>query len=344
MKAFIESQCAMLPASHTGGIAMARMTWTWWTAAGLSAGLSVLASAGCGGSSEPPAATEESTGQEAPPTASATPPDAEPLSAPVAAAVAEPVTPAPAPAPTLTPVDPATAPQPVAVKVPKKVQALIDAKDRTEADRNLDAGRHPGELLAFLALKPGAKVAELFAGGGYTTELLARAVGPKGVVYAQNNKFILEKFAAAPWAERLARPVNKNVVRVDRELDDPLPPEAKQLDLVVSSLIYHDTVWLGADRAKMNAAVFNALEPGGVYLVIDHNGRTGSGVSEVMTMHRIEESVVRSEVEAAGFKLDAEAMFLRNPQDTRDWNDSPKAAAEKRGTSDRFVLKFVKPK
>ncbi len=306
---------------------------TWWTAAGLSAGLSLLASAGCGGSSEPPAATEESTGQEAPP---AEPPPP----APVAATVAEPA----APAPVLTPVDPATAPKAVAVKVPKKVQALIDAKDRTEADRALDAGRHPGELLAFLALKPGAKVAEIFAGGGYTTELLARAVGPKGVVYAQNNKFILEKFAAAPWAARLERPVNKNVVRVDRELDDPLPPEAKDLDLVVSSLVYHDTVWLGADRAKMNAAVFNALKPGGVYLVIDHNGRTGSGVTEVMTMHRIEESVVRSEVEAAGFKLEAESMFLRNPQDTRDWNDSPKAAAERRGTSDRFVLEFVKPK
>jgi len=319
------------------------MTRRWWTAAGLSAGLSLLASAGCGATSEPPAASDESSGQEAVPGPRAAEP---PPSAPVAAAAAEPAAPAPAPAPApvLTPVDPATAPKAVAVEVPKKVRALIDAKDRTDADRALDAGRHPGELLAFLALVPGAKAAEIITGTGYTTELLARAVGAKGVVYAQNNKFILEKFAAAPWAERLARPINAHVVRVDRELEDPLPPEAKDLDLVVSSLIYHDTVWLHTDRAKMNAAVFDALKPGGVYLVIDHNGRTGSGTSEVMTMHRIEESVVRSEVEAAGFVLQAEGMFLRNPEDLRDWNDSPKAAAEKRGTSDRFVLKFVKPK
>jgi predicted methyltransferase len=313
---------------------MARTTGS--TAVVLGAVWSLLASAGCGGSSEPPAA-EATTGQEAEPAPPATEPQPP---APAAAAATEPV----APAPVLTPVDPATAPKAVAITVPKKIQALIDAKDRTDADRALDAGRHPGELLAFLALRPGAKVAEIFAGTGYTTELLARAVGPKGVVYAQNNKFILEKFAATPWAERLARPINKNVVRVDRELDEPLPPEAKDLDLVVSSLVYHDTVWLGTDRAKMNSAIFGALRPGGVYLVIDHNGRTGSGTTEAMTLHRIEEATVRAEVQAAGFELEAEGMFLRNPADSRDWNDSPKVAAEKRGTSDRFVLKFVKPK
>ena len=171
-----------------------------------------------------------------------------------------------------------------------------------------------------------------------------RAVGKKGTVYAQNNKFIVEKFAAGPWAERLARPVNKSVVRVDRELEDPLPPEAKDLDAVFMVLIYHDTFWLKTDRAKMNAAIFAALKPGGTFLVIDHSGRTGSGSSEVMSLHRIEESVVRADIEAAGFKLDSEGQFLRNPQDTRDWNDSPKEAGERRGTSDRFVLKFVKPK
>jgi len=314
------------------------MTRTTWLQALAAVGSIAIAS--CGGSGEPPGA-EQSSGRENEPV----PPIAEPAPepAPVAPIAAAPASAEPAP-PAITPVDPATAPQPVAIKVPKNVQALIDAKDRTDADRALDAGRHPGETLVFAGVKPGMKVADIISGTGYTTELLARAVGKKGVVYAQNNKFIVEKFAAAPWAERLARPANKNVVRVDRELEDPLPPEARELDAVFNVLVYHDLFWSKVDRAKMNTAIFNALKPGGAYIVIDHSGRTGSGSSEVMTLHRIEESTVRADVEAAGFKLEAEGHFLRNPQDTRDWNDAPMAAKERRGTSDRFALKFVKPK
>jgi predicted methyltransferase len=94
----------------------------------------------------------------------------------------------------------------------------------------------------------------------------------------------------------------------------------------------------------MNRAVFAALKPGGEYVVVDHSGRTGSGASETQTLHRIEQSVVEKEVAAAGFVRDGEAAFLRNPDDARDWNDSPRVAGERRGTSDRFVLRFVKPK
>jgi predicted methyltransferase len=187
------------------------------------------------------------------------------------------------------------------------------------------------------------KVAELFAGGGYTTELLARAVAPTGVVYGQNTKMILAKFAEKPWSERLAKPVNRSVVRVDRELDDPLPPEARDLDLVVSNIIYHDTVWQNVDRAKMNGAVLAALKPGGRYVVCDSSAPAGSGTSAAKTLHRIDEAVVRQEVGAAGFKLVEEGNFLRNPADTRDWSSSPTAAGERRGTSDRFCLAFAKP-
>jgi len=187
------------------------------------------------------------------------------------------------------------------------------------------------------------KVAELGAGGGYTSELLARAVGPSGKVYGENSPFILKRFAEKPWTERLSKPVMKNVVRLDRPFDDPFPADVKDLDAVFIVLFYHDTVWQKVDREKMNAAVFRALKPGGVYAIVDHSGRVGTGTTETETFHRIEEPALKDEVTKAGFKLDAEASFLRNPADTRDWNDSPKAAGDRRGTSDRFVLKFVKP-
>jgi predicted methyltransferase len=220
----------------------------------------------------------------------------------------------------------------------------VTATDRSEADRALDAGRHPAELLAFAGVRSGMRVAELGAGGGYTAELLARAVGSRGVVYGQNSRLILERFAEKPWSERLAKPVMKNVVRVDREFADPLPPDARDLDVVLINLFYHDTVWMGVDRARMNRAVYAALRPGGAYVVVDHSGATGSGTKETQTLHRIEETAVRTEVEAAGFHLAATADFLRNPEDRRDWNASPRVAGERRGTSDRFVLRFEKPK
>jgi predicted methyltransferase len=231
----------------------------------------------------------------------------------------------------------------VKVTASAESRAVVEAPDRDDADKKLDAGRHPGEMLTFFGVKPGQKVADLAAGGGYTTELLARAVGEKGVVYSQNNAFIVEKFAGEPWAARLAKPVNKNVVRVVREFDDPLPPEATDLDAVFDVLFYHDTVWLKTDRAKMNAGIFRALKPGGIYAIIDHSGRKGTGSTESDTLHRIEENVVRKEILAAGFTLPEEADFMRNPADARDWNASPSAAGAKRGTTDRFVLKFVKP-
>jgi len=133
------------------------------------------------------------------------------------------------------------------------------------------------------------------------------------------------------------------VIRVDREFHAPFPPEAKGLDLVVMNANYHDTVWLDVDRAAMNRAVLAALKPGGAYVVIDSSARPGTGTNDAKTLHRIDEEVVKREVLEAGFKLAAEGNFLRNPADPRDWNVSPPAAGEKRGTGDRFALRFVKP-
>jgi predicted methyltransferase len=223
------------------------------------------------------------------------------------------------------------------------IRAAVDASDRSDADRALDAGRHPAEMLSFFGIAPGMKVAELGAGGGYTAELVARVVGPSGVVYGQNAPMILKRFAEKPWSERLAKPVMTRVLRVDRDFESPLPPDVHDLDAVLLVLFYHDTVWMEVDRARMNKAIFRALKPGGVYAIVDHSARPGAGLVDVKTFHRIEEPVVRREVEAAGFTLAAEASFLRNPDDARDWNDSPLVAGARRGTSDRFALRFVKP-
>jgi len=221
--------------------------------------------------------------------------------------------------------------------------AVVAAADRSPEDRALDAGRKPAELLAFLGVQPGWRIADLGAGGGYTTELLQRAVGSEGAVYGQNSKKLLEMFLEKPWSARLAKPVMKGVVRMDRDFDDPFPDGLRPLDAVTMVLFYHDTVWLGVNREAMNKAVFAALKPGGVFVIVDHSARPGDGVTVTNTYHRIEEDVVKSEVLDAGFVLDGQADFLRNKDDTRLWNDSPRAAGERRGTSDRFVLRFRKP-
>jgi predicted methyltransferase len=224
-----------------------------------------------------------------------------------------------------------------------RLRAIVDAPDRTDDDRKLDGGRKPREMLAFLDVKPGMRVAELGAGRGYTTELLARAVVPNGVVYAQNPPALAKLFGGDPLAARLERPVNRAVQRSDRDFDDPLPPDARDLDLVLINAFYHDAVWMNADRDKMNRAVLAALKPGGRYVVIDSSARAGTGAAVAKELHRIDEQLVRDEVARAGFRLAREGGFLRNPADTRDWSASPRAAGERRGTGDRFVLEFVKP-
>jgi predicted methyltransferase len=141
-------------------------------------------------------------------------------------------------------------------------------------------------------------------------------------------------------AERAKNPAAGNIVAVVRTFEDPVPPEAASngLDLVTLMFNYHDLGWIGADRAQMNRAVFAALKPGGMYVIADHAGRPGTGISESGTLHRVEEAFLRKEVEAAGFRLAGEGNFLRNPGDPRDRNtpDPPQP-------KDEFVLKFVKP-
>jgi predicted methyltransferase len=129
-----------------------------------------------------------------------------------------------------------------------------------------------------------------------------------------------------------------NVTLVQREYNDPVPPHVRDLDLITFNFNYHDTVYMGVDRARMNRALFEALKPGGFLIVADHSAKPGSGPEVTKSLHRIDESMLRKEVEAAGFKLVDAADFLRNPADPREVpvfkNPVP---------NDEFVLKFVKP-
>jgi predicted methyltransferase len=215
---------------------------------------------------------------------------------------------------------------------------IVAAPDRIEADRVIDQRRDPVKLLAFTGVRRGMKVLDMGAGGGYSTELLARAVGPTGIVYGQNGPDVSAR-AKERFDLRLSAPAMLRVSPLEQPFDDPLPSGVDQFDLITFLFFYHDTTYMPVDRALMNRKIFDALKPGGVLVVADHSAKDGEGTSVAKTLHRIEESVVRREIEAAGFKLIGEAGFLRHPEDTRDFSVN-----RPMGPVDEFVLKFQKPK
>jgi predicted methyltransferase len=216
--------------------------------------------------------------------------------------------------------------------------AIVAAPDRSEADRKTDQRRDPVKLFAFTGVGPGMTVLEMGAGGGYTAELLARAVGPAGKVYAQDQPPVMQR-ASDAFASRASGPAMKNVEHVLRPFEDPLPAGVGNLDVITFFFAYHDTVHMGVDRAKMNRRLYELLKPGGVLIVADHSARAGDGIGVTKSLHRIEESSLSREIEAAGFKRVATGEFLRHPEDKRD------VIVFRAPTPvDEFVLKFQKPK
>jgi len=215
--------------------------------------------------------------------------------------------------------------------------ALLAAPDRSEADRQADKRRDPVPFLTFADVRPGMKVLDMGAGGGYSTELMARAVAPNGVVYSQNPADLPEKPKTA-FEARSKTPAMKDVVVDIRPFDDPVPPEVHDLDLVTFLFFYHDATYMNVDRAEMNRKLFATLKPGGFLVIADHSALPGQGVSVGKTLHRIEESTLRQEVEAAGFRLVADGSFWRNPNDTHDFPSYKPTVPV-----DNFVLKFQKP-
>jgi predicted methyltransferase len=210
--------------------------------------------------------------------------------------------------------------------------AIVAQPDRSDADRQTDKRRDPVDLLTFTGPKAGWTVLDMGAGAGYSTELMARSVGPTGKVYGQNDRDS-EKLGA-----RMKDPAMRNVEVLVRPFDNPVPAELHDLDLVTFFFAYHDTTYMEVDRAKMDEALFAALKPGGFLVIADHSARPEDGAAVGKTYHRIAEATLRAEVEAAGFKFIADAGFLRHPEDARTaivfHNPTP---------VDEFVLKFQKP-
>jgi predicted methyltransferase len=174
------------------------------------------------------------------------------------------------------------------------------------------------------------------AGGGYSTELMARAVGSEGRVFAQDYQSSAR--AKERFEARMKTDAMKSVIVLARPFDDPLPAEIGDLDLITFFFFYHDTTYMAVDRAAMNKKLFAALKPGGFLIVADHSAKPGAGTSVGKTLHRIEESALKGEVEAAGFKLVASGDFLRHPDDSRE-----KPVFRPETPVDEFVLKFQKP-
>ena len=220
---------------------------------------------------------------------------------------------------------------------PPDYAAIIAAPDRTDADRKNDGRREAVKLLAFTGVLPGWKVIDMAAGAGYSTELMARGVAPDGVVYAQNPPDMRQQ-AKDGMDERMKHPAMKIVVSDVRAFDDPVPPGVSNLDLITFFFGYHDTTYMSVDRAKMNKAMFDALKPGGHLIIADYAALPGAPISTGKTFHRLDEDIEKREIEAAGFKLVDEGMFLRNPNDPHNM-----PVFHPTIPIDIYVLKFEKP-
>ena len=218
------------------------------------------------------------------------------------------------------------------------LRTAIDAPHRTEQDRAQDANRKPLEFMQFAGIRPGAVVAEINAGAGYSARLLPAAVGRDGRVYATNADFVLALFDGLQQRLDASLEGIDNVeTSVQRDAELELP---EAVDIAILNNNYHDLHWRNVDVAAFNRAVYEAVRPGGVFVVGDHRASPGSDLATTAELHRIDLRHVIAEVEAAGFELAATADFLANPADSRQLHVTDPSI---RGKTDRFLLRFRKP-
>jgi predicted methyltransferase len=214
---------------------------------------------------------------------------------------------------------------------------------RPASDTKRDADRRPAQTLAFAGIKSGDKVADYIAASGYFTRLFANVVGSTGHVYAvEPTAFFQFEHFIKDVAELQGYAVtHPNVtITTSAALEGLKFPD--KLDLIWISRNYHDLhdKFMGpVDVAAFNKAVYSALKPGGFYVILDHSAAAGAPADVTETLHRIESSTVRREVEAAGFKFDSESSILANPADPRTTEVFDKTIRDK---TDQFILKFRK--
>jgi predicted methyltransferase len=229
-----------------------------------------------------------------------------------------------------------------ATVIPAYIAAAVANPDRPAADTARDAQRHPAELLAFAGLKPGDQVIDFIPGGGYFTRIFANVVGAKGRVFAITPSELAAKVPkmAQGIVALAAQPAFSNVTPLVQPV--AVTGDGGHVDMAWTSDNYHDIYgFFGADHAAAaDAAIFSALKPGGVFIVIDHAALPGASATAPTTLHRIDPATVKAQVEAAGFKLEAESPILANPADPHTQKVFDPAI---RGRTDQFVFKFRKP-
>ena len=222
-----------------------------------------------------------------------------------------------------------------------RVEDAVASQNRTDADRALDEGRMPAEVLNFADIQKGETVADFMAGGGYYTAIIADLVGPDGAVYALNPATFHNQ---EEWAARTASHSNiRPIATGNRAM--VLPPES--VNTIFSHLTFHDIYWESErfqmeriDEGAMLANWFAALKPGGQVIIVDHVGPSGDTREVVDAYHRINPAAVIADMEAAGFVLAGQSDVLRRS------DDNPTISvfdASVRGKTDRFVMKFQKP-
>lgn len=225
--------------------------------------------------------------------------------------------------------------------IPAYIKAAVADSHRPAAQRALDKDRKPAECIAFAGIKPGDTVVEILPGGGYFTRIFSKIVGPTGHVYEiQPGGKGMGMGRKPPVYAIAADPAYGNVTVISSSLNDfKVPVKA---DYVWTSDNYHDmhNPGLHTNMTKYNTSVYNALKPGGIYMVIDHVAKAGTGTADTNTLHRIDPAVAMKEITSVGFKFVGKSNALHNPNDNHTLRIfNPKI----RHRTDQFIFKFQKP-